>query len=435
MIHAKHRPLLKGCSLFIRKKARQPFALIAALMPLLCLFASCEAQGSKVAVIKTNRPEFAAYAELFNMEQERWKAAVVYSENPAEELLHSSTDADIVAGPWIKGETTRSKLLPLTYLFNEQRLDGSLFYRSLLELGNIRGAQFSLPVSFNLPALIFFRENRSLLSDDTLITFEEIQELSRSFNEESGGVYTRMAFSPRWEHEFLYIAAQMMNADFREQDASLSWNEKNLDNAIAFLREWEESINTSSAAAEDFKFKYLYVPLERAAASGRILFAQTYTDSLFSGGEDKLRQIDFRWLARDGMVPLKDEVIYLGIYREARNKAAAEAFVEWFFNEATQQRLLEYSSGVGLLENTFGVAGGFSALKAVNERVFPLYYPELLGKMPEEEKLKIPQILPNDWEALRQEVILPYLAERTATSDDASVRTLEERLERIERAR
>ena len=430
-MHVKDERKLKGRSLFL---GRKHLTLVTSLFLLTALFSSCDAPGGRIAVIKTNRPEFAAYAELFNMENDKWKVAVVYSENPAEELLLKRVDADIVAGPWIKGEKTRSRLLPLTYLFNEMRLAGSLFYRSLLELGNIRGTQFSLPVSFNLPALIFFRENRSSLSDDTLITLEEIKELSRAFNEGEGDVYTRMAFSPRWNTEFLYIAAQMMNADFREADTSLSWNEENLAGAIAFLRDWETSINTSAEAAEDFKFKYLYVPFERAAAGGRILFSQVYTDELFSGSQNKMRQIDFRWPCHNGMIPLKDEIVYLGIYREARNKAAAEAFVEWFFKEETQQRLLEYSKDVGLLKNTFGVAGGFSALKGVNEMSFPLYYPELLGKMPKEEELKIPEILPNDWETLRQEIILPYLSEITAAPAGTDVLALNERLERIERA-
>ena len=359
----------------------------------------------------------------------------MYSENPAEELSRSSAGADIVAGPWIKGENTRSRLLPLTYLFNERRLDGTLFYRSLLELGNARGAQFTLPVSFNLPAIAFSRENRSLLGDEMLITFEQIKELSRSFNEEEGGVYTRMAFSPRWNAEFLYIAAQMMGADFREQDSSISWNEENLAETIAFLREWETGINTSAEAAEDFSFNHLYVSLERALAGGNVLFVQAYTDELFSGAADKLRQIDFRWPARGEKIPMKDEIVYLGITRESKNKAAAEAFVEWFFNEQTQQRLLEYSKGVGMLENTFGIANGFSSLKAVNERAFPLYYPELLGKMPEEGQLKIPEILPDNWESLRQEAILPYLSEVTAADDAASVPALEERIATLGRSR
>lgn len=413
-----------------KKRRKACFLAAACILFLLFSAASCGKQESKIVVIKTNRSEFAAYVELFNRDQDTWKAAVVFSENPAEELLAGGQDADIVAGPWIKGEKTRSKLVPLTYLFNERKLDGTIFYRSLLELGNIRGTQFSLPVSFNLPAIIFSRENAALMGDEALITFAEIKGLSHSFNETEGGVYTRMAFSPSWESEFLYIAAQMMNADFRESDARFSWNEENLNYAINFLKDWEKDINTSAAAAEDFRFKYLYVPLEVATAGGRILFAQRYTDELFTSGADSLRQLDFRWPAHGGLIPLKDEIVYLGICRGAKNIAGAEVFVSWFFKEETQRRILEYSREIGLMDNSFGVANGFSALKSVNERIFPLYYPELLGKMPDESQMKIPEILPNDWEELRQEILLPFLSEITAAEDASSVLALDERVER-----
>ncbi len=409
------------------------FSVVFCLLIPLFFAVSCANHGNPIVVIKTNRSEFAAYAELFNKEQDTWKAMVVFSENPAEELLSPGMDADIVAGPWIKGEKTRSKLIPLTYLFNERKLDGSIFYRSLLELGNTRGTQFSLPVSFNLPALIFSQEHRALMREDPLIDFAEIQELSKSFNEMENGAYTRMAFSPRWDAEFLYTTTQMMNADFHESENIFSWNEKNLRDAIIFLRNWESEINTSAAAVEDFKFKYLYIPLERAATGGRILFAQTYTNELFSGTTDNLRQLDFRWPAHNRKIPMKDEIIYLGICRGTKNRAAAEAFVSWFFSVETQQRIMEYSREVGMLDNSFGIANGFSSIKSVNERIFPLYYPDLLGKMPEEDQLKIPEILPNDWEEIRQEILLPFLSEIIAAEDAASVPSLSERIERREK--
>ena len=418
-----------------RKKTRLPPAAAACLLLSLFFAISCAGHESEIAVIKTNSSEFAAYAELFNMEQDEWKVAVVFSENPAEELLASAADADIVAGPWIKGEKTRSRLIPLTYLFNERKLDGNVFYRSLLELGNARGQQFSLPVSFNLPALVFSRENTSHMSEGSLINFAEMQELSKSFNEMENGAYTRMGFSPRWDAEFLYIAAQMMGASFQESESAFSWDEENLRDAIIFLRDWETGINTSAQAAEDFKFKYLYIPLERAAASGRILLAHVYSNELFTGSQDRLGYLDFRWPAHNGQIPVKDEIVYLGINRGAKNRTAAEAFVSWFFKEETQQKIMEYIRKVGMLDNSFGVAGGFSSLKSVNERVFPLYYPDLLGKIPDEDMLKLPEILPNDWEEAREEILLPFLSEITAAEDTASVPSLLERIERRERSR
>lgn len=399
------------------------------LIPLfLPLFSACPARETGIAVIKTNQVEFAAYAELFNNSQDCWKAAVIFCENPAEELLLSADTPDIVIGPWIKGEKTRPRLVPLTYLFNERRLDGSVFYRPLLALGNIRGTQFSLPVSFNLPAVIFSRENRQGMSGDFLLPFSEIQNLSRAFNTEEDGVYTRMAFSPGWNPEFLYTAAQMMNVNFREAEPLFSWNEKNLRDTVIFLRDWERSVNGSAQAAEDFQFKYLYIPPEQAVISGRTLFYQEYTNELFSGPADKMRHIDFRWPAHNGRIPLKDEIIYLGICRDGPNRAAAEAFVSWFFTEDTQQEILAYSVAEGLAENAFGISDGFSSLKSVNEKIFPLYYPSLLGKMPGENQMKLPMILPNTWEEVKQEIVIPFLAESVKTESPESILPLPERI-------
>lgn len=399
------------------------------------LFFSCGPRSNNVAIIWTNQGEFAAYAEVFNAEQEEFKIAVEYRGNPAEELRTSEDLPDIVIGPWIKGEKTRSKLVPLTYLFNERKLEGGIFYRPLLDLGNIRGEQFSLPVSFNIPALIFSREHSLLMPQSFVISFATIQSLSTNFNVSDGGVYSQMAFSPHWDPEFLYLTAQMMDANFHESANVFSWDEKNLRDALIFLTDWETDVNTSVRAAEDFQFKYLYDPPERLVTGGRILFYHVYTNDLFPGPQEKLQHIDFRWPAHNGQIPLKDEIIYLGICRKAKNRDAADAFVSWFFKEDTQMRLLQYSDATGITANSFGISNGFSAIKSVNEKVFPLYYPELLGRTPAENQLKIPLILPDNWEELKREIVAPFLSESTDGDAGEHSETLSSRIEAWRRNR
>ncbi len=404
-------------------------SLILFFITLIPVILSCRMGKNPVAIIWTNQSEFAAYAEVFNTEQDEFKIAVEYRENPAEELLSSENLPDIVVGPWIKGEKTRSKLVPLTYLFNERKLDGNVFYRPLLDLGNIRGEQFSLPVSFNIPALIFSREHSLMMPNSFTINFADIQNLSKEFNIYDIGAYTRMAFSPHWEPEFLYLTAQLMNVDFQESTNLFSWNEKNLRDTLIFLSDWETSVNTSVLIAEDFKFKYLYDPPERLVSGGRNLFYHIYTNNLFPGAQDKLQQIDFRWPSHNGLIPLKDEIIYLGICRKSKHKDAANAFVTWFFKEETQMKLLQYSESVGITENSFGISDGFSAIKSVNEKVFPLYYPELLGRTPGENQLKTPHILPNNWEEIKEEIVIPFLAESTSGKPREEVSNLPSRIE------
>ena len=66
----------------------------------------------------------------------------------------------------------------------------------------------------------------------------------------------------------------------------------------------------------------------------------------------------------------------------------------------------------------FGIAGGFSSLKPITEKVFPQYYPLLLAHLPQNSTLKTPLILPNNWETLKTEIIFPYLLEATIYSEN-----------------
>ena len=64
---------------------------------------------------------------------------------------------------------------------------------------------------------------------------------------------------------------------------------------------------------------------------------------------------------------------------------------------------------MNLPSKEFGIAGGFSSLKPITEKVFPQYYPLLLSHLPQNSILKTPLILPANWETLKREIIFPYL--------------------------
>jgi hypothetical protein len=66
----------------------------------------------------------------------------------------------------------------------------------------------------------------------------------------------------------------------------------------------------------------------------------------------------------------------------------------------------------------FGIAGGFSALKNVNANVFPTHYRVLLGNLPTEQNLDMPNILPYRWPELKAKVIVPYLQDSSNTEND-----------------
>jgi hypothetical protein len=406
--------------------------LSLAFLPL--LFGSCTLiKGTlglgetAAAVLWTDRPEFALYAENFNTGQNRYKIEARYFESPAQKLADTKEYPDIVAGSWLKSASTRTLFRPLDKLLKDQSVDPGAFYARLLALGRIEDKQYLFPVSFNIPALVFSRENSDLLSSFFVAGLEEIKSAGKEYNLKTNGSFSRMGFSPAWNNEFLFITATLFNASFREA-SPLAWNPQALDQAVFYLREWIQEANTGVEAEDDFVFKYFYDPPSKLVIAGRILF--TYMDSsrFFTLGEEQRSSLDFRWIAEHDTIPLSEDTTYFGICKAGKAQKAALAFTRWFFREETQRNFLEQSRANRLNETVFGIANGFSALRTVTEQVFPQYYPGLLGRMPPETFLAPSNILPGNWTALKEKVILPYLYDRIRGPGEKEARSLERSL-------
>lgn len=391
---------------------------------------SCE-ESNRPVVLWTNQSEFVSYVELFNTVQDDVQVMVVYKDNPAE-LLPPPNDEiapDIVVGPWLKNSTVRKNFMSLDHLFSQMQLSRSAFYPQLLEAGTINETLYLLPISFNLPAVILSSNNRSLLADNYMISLEEIRKIGAAYNKTNKSkLYTSMGFAPRWNPDFLYVATKLRNANYQEQGNSFSWNTKAFDDTVKFLKDWTLTANTSTSAEEDFKFKYLYTPSYTLVSSNRCLFASITSDELFNVNPEKLQGIDYRWLQENRLIPIEDRIISLGLYEKSKNTNAAEAFIIWFMQEQNQKAMLERSVQMKLNTTTFGISGGFSALRQVNERTFPLFYPMLMRNLPTPETLKAPNILPARWESIKERVILPYLEDATNTKHEEPQKTIKELL-------
>jgi ABC-type glycerol-3-phosphate transport system substrate-binding protein len=404
-------------------------------LPLLIIFAalaaaltfSCGTGENQAAILWTDRSEFTFYAEQFNASQEKFKIEAHYLESPARALTGNGGNPDIVAASWLKSASTRSLFLPLDDLFRKETLSQNAFYPRLLALGSIDGKQYLLPVAFNIPALVFERNYTQSFSNPFTIGLEEIMERGKAYNTETGGFYTRMGFSPSWNDEFLYVIAALFNTEFR--DASpLEWNTAALEEAVAYIRRWIAEANTGVQAEDDFMFKYLYDPPAKLLSSGRILFSYMDSSGFFTLPEERRTNLDFRWIAEKETIPLDESNVFFGIHKKTRAKKAALAFTGWFFQTETQRRLLESSKNKRLMETSFGIGGGFSAMRTVTEQVFPQFYPGLLGRMPPESALTPPNILPRNWMAMKERVILPFLHDSIRRSEQTELRPLERRI-------
>ena len=365
-----------------------------------CMFSACKNAEDSIAVIWTDRTEFIAYCEAFNSAQSRYKITVSYRENPSDALMDDSEQPDIVIGSWLRGDAARVKFSKLDGLLSSQKIDPAIFYPLLFELGNINGAQYLLPVSFNLPTVIFSASQKNLVKTNFTLSLEEMRELSITYNTKSGSDY---------------ISAQGLDVSFEETKNFFSWNDKPLQELITYTRRWSEEVNTTAATEDEFKFKYLYDPPYTLITNGRCLFWYLPSDKLFSLNNEKLKSLDYRWMNYNGKTPLQDDIIYAGIYKKAKNKAAAQAFLLWFFNEENQKSLLARSQTDNMIAPSFGLAGGFSSVKNVTENIFPVYYPLLLKHLPQTDDFSAPHILPHNWELLKKEIIFPYFRDQTRT--------------------
>lgn len=385
------------------------------LVPALLLFLNSCAPSSTTAVLWTDRPEFALYAEYFNAAQGTYKIETRYFEEAARQLTLNDSEPprypDIVAGSWLKSAATRSLFRPLDRLFKKEKLSRESFYPPLLALGNIDGKQYLLPVAFNIPTLIFARDTGELLSSPFTLGLPELKALGKSYNVETNGVYSRMGFSPSWDDDFLFVSAVLAGASFREA-SPLTWDNDALERSLAYVESWIREANTDIQAEDDFSFKYFYDPPAKLVTSGRALFFYMPSSDLFTLSPEQGANLDFRWIAGENTIPISEDMVYYGIYRQSRAQKAAEAFTLWFFREETQRLFLENGKSKRLNETLFGIANGFSALRTVTEQVFPQFYPSLLGHMPPHSFLSPPNILPRNWTAMKERVILPYLHDR-----------------------
>jgi hypothetical protein len=184
----------------------------------------------------------------------------------------------------------------------------------------------------------------------------------------------------------------------------------------AFCNSWIAETNLGYDQDSQFQLTYLYEPMPKLLDSGRILFYLTDSSSLFRKLEDQAEEADFRWLGAKERISVDEEILYFGIPKGSRNRRGARLFLTWVFQPETQSRLLEINQEKRL--DTFGIAGGFSSLRIVNEREFPRVYRQLLGRIPPQEMLVFSKALPVNWGEQKERIVIPWLVDYVTDQTD-----------------
>ena len=298
-----------------------------------------------------------------------------------------------------------------------------MFYTHLLDSGKKRKIQYLLPVSFNLPAVIFSTDNRELVPDSYTLNLKQIRETGAAFNKtNSNGAYTRIGFTPLSNSDFLYQTTKHYAVDFHEEKGKIVWNQQKLKKTTDELKNWVIQENQSAQTEEDFSFKYLFMPYYRQVTSGRTLFSYTTSDQLFKVMKEQNLDIDYRWIVQDKKIHIEDSLTMMGIYRKAKNQVGATEFISWFFQPENQQEILERKEHLELGTELFGMSGGFSAIRDVTEHILPVYYNQLLTNLPPAQMLTVPEQLPARWESYKSMVVEPYI--KSAVTSENGTNTL-----------
>jgi hypothetical protein len=393
---------------------KPPLALVASLALAL---SGCGLLQRQPLVLVTDRAEVAPYVEYFNAQKTDLRVVLRYLESPAE-ALRRNVGADLVVGEGLSGYSAARSLDSLEDLFRSGRLRRSDFYAPILASGAPERRQVLLPLCFSIPAVLFLPYNLHEPAPNLSLSLDYLRAQGGQYNQSVRGSLVRLGFSPLWDNAFLYIAAELRGARFHaDGGGGLGWNEKALEEAVAYLRDWVATTNGGVAAEEAFRAKYLYQPLGRLLDEKRIQFYVTASRQLLPALEDQKEEADFRWLAGAEKIYVSEDILCVGVPRSSGHKKAAREFLAWLFQPETQKRLLEASRRQRL--GFFGIAGGFSGLKSVNEREFPQYYPRLIGRIPPEELLYVPGPLPPAWQEIKSQELLPWLRETAVSSAEA----------------
>ncbi len=404
-------------------KARVRAALCALAAVAAGLLSGCGLGLESPLRLVTNRAEMAAYVDRFNSLQSDVKVEISYQENPAQAVV-DGVNGDLVVGEWLAAQSVMDHLEGLGDVVKPGKIDPAWFYARLLAMGSRDNRPMLVPLSFNLPAIVYERQSQDLPA--MLLQLDTLQAMSKAYNRTNkAGVVTNLGFSPSWNPDFLTLTSLLFGAHLRPGRNGLpAWDENGLRKTVDFTHQWLDGVNGGADVDATFSERNLVQPWYKLLSSGKTLFALASFTDLFALPEDERRDFDFRWLSQDGVIPVMDDVLFAGVLRTSHDKAGAKAFLQWFCSQPVQLSLLSVNQSRRI--GVFGITDGFPAWKSIDEKDLPAKYPLLLGHIPMENLLVFPDTLPDNWVKVRDGVVAPWILD---SASGKSADTLEKRLQ------
>ena len=385
------------------------FSLGLLLLILISLLAGCSYfKEDQRIVLWTDRPEFAAYAQAFNSAQEEFVVEVVYKASPASELKGKKSGRwDVAIGPFLNTVSLADTFMPLESLFSDGTVSKPRFYQNALEMGLRDNHQLLLPFSFNVPAFIFQSGKIKQEFDSAALTADTFAAICQDFNKAKSR-HAKSAFSPLWNPESLFFFSILSPGLCSQFESGSEIRQHDLENGLYQIRQMIENLSGGIKSESYFRMKYLYKnPLE-LIESGHIFFWYGDVGRFYSMPAENRSNFAFRYyLNSEGRIAVCEDMLWLGIPKKGGNTKGSVAFIKWLMNSDVQQDLILKAREMDI--RSFGLAGGFSALKTVNTEVLPQLYPFISSFIPGEDILAFPGACPADWYAFKSGAVIPYL--------------------------
>ena len=399
---------------FFMRHFRPCLLLLILILPLLagCPF---EKPDQRI-VLWTDRPEFAAYAQVFNSAQNEYVVEVVYKDSPASALQGKKPGRwDVAIGPFLNSVSLNDTFMPLESLFSDGTVSKPRFYQGALEKGISNGHQILLPFAFNVPAFIFQSGKIKQELDSFALNPDNFSAICLDFNNTKSR-HAKSAFSPLWNSESLFFFSILTPGLCSGFEKGSEVRQQDVEAGISYVRRLIEDLDGGIKAETRFREKYLYKnPLELLGSS-HIFFWYSDVGSFYTLPAERRQNLDFRYyLNSDGRVAACEDMLWLGIPKKGGNTMGAVAFIKWLMNHDVQQDLILRAREMDI--RSFGLAGGFSAVKTVNEEALPQIYPFITTFIPQDDYLAFPGSCPTDWYAFKKGVIIPYLEQECSAEE------------------
>lgn len=384
------------------------------------LFSSCDSfrTGQKV-VLWTDRPELITYGEVYNAEHE-YKVEIVYKDSPAEELASGRAEVpDIVIAPYLNSKQIIGSFTDLGELFEDSSLERESFYQEALELGKTTDGQQAIPFSFNIPVFVFRTGEVDQNISPFALDSNSFVEVCTVFNNSRSSL-RKSSFSPLWDKRNPFFFAFISDSNFYESETgTFSVDGTSLENNLQFMRGLIVRLSGNFESEKAFREKFLYMQPTDLLEKRRIFLSYSDVNSFCSIPDSKRKNLNFRYYMNEKQrISVCEDMLYAAIPSKGKNRKGAVDFLLWIMDEKVQQDMLERTKSMGI--RSFGIAGGLSALKNINENTIPRMYPFMVGHVPIEEILNFPVPCPPDFDRLRDEAIIPWLYKQTGQESTTS---------------